>query len=287
MSEYLRPQSMNEALSYLAETRATIAAGCTDLFAATGRRDLTGPVLDVTAIEGLRGITASGAGLSFGAATTWGDVIRADLPPAFDMLKEAAREVGSVQIQNAGTIAGNICNASPAADGVPCLVALDAQVTLASQSGTRVLPLAGFLTGPRQTDLRADEMVVSIDVPGSAMSGRSRFLKLGARRYLVISIAMVAVRLTVEAGKVRDVAIGVGACGPVARRMAALEEALLGRSVGDMDMDMRDLVTEGMVAPALAPIDDIRAAAGYRTHAAVELIRRALADLLFATEVAA
>src|SRR6185312_12387938 len=107
-------------------------------------------VVDLSALATLRGIRFERDHIRIGGRTTWTDIIRADLPPAFAGLQAAAREVGSVQIQNSGTIAGNLCNASPAADGVPPLVAFDAEVELISQRGTRRLPLAQFITGNRR-----------------------------------------------------------------------------------------------------------------------------------------
>ncbi len=275
MGAYHRPVELDEALSLLAGPPMTVAAGCTDLFPATDACALSGPVLDITAVEGLRGITRSAKGLRFGACTTWADVARADLPPACEMLKQAAIEVGSVQVQNAGTIAGNLCNASPAADGVPCLLALEAEVELASLHGTRRMRLAEFLTGPRRTALAPGELLTAIHVPAEALGGYSRFLKLGARRYLVISIAMVAARLELADGRVADAAVAVGACSAVAQRLPGLEAALIGAPTEDLAQH----VTGDRVAPALAPITDIRAEASYRREAAVALVRRALADL--------
>ena len=134
MNAYHRPETLGDALALLAETPVTLAAGCTDLFPATELQELPGAVLDLTAIADLRGVCTTSEGWRIGATTTWSDLIAADLPPAFDMLKQAAGEVGSVQIQNAGTIAGNLCNASPAADGVPPLLALDAVVEIGRAS---------------------------------------------------------------------------------------------------------------------------------------------------------
>lgn len=276
MAAYFRPATLNDALGFLAENRARVAAGCTDLFAATDRRALRGPVLDITGIDGLRTIRREAGHIRLGATATWADVIAARLPPAFDMLKQAAAEVGSVQIQNAGTVAGNICNASPAADGVPCLLALDAEVEIAAAAGARRMPLSGFIEGPRRTALRPDEMVTAIRMPEAAAAGRSRFLKLGARKYLVISIAMVAVRLEMSAGRIREAAVAVGACGPVAARLPVLEAALAGQPA---DAGLAARATADLVVPALAPIDDIRADAPYRAVAAAELVRRALRDL--------
>lgn len=262
-------------MSILGQTGATVAAGCTDLFPATERQDLDGPVLDLTAIAGLRGVTATEEGWRIGATTTWSDIIAADLPPAFDMLKQAARDVGSVQIQNAATVAGNLCNASPAADGVPPLLALDARVELGRGRARRTVPLAVFLTGVRSTARAGDELVVAVHVPRAAGAGRSRFLKLGARTYLVISIVMVAVRAEVIGGRVHELAMSVGSCSPVARRLTELEQRLTGAPVADL----ASRISEAAVAGALSPISDIRADAGYRVTAATALLQRALDDL--------
>lgn len=265
---YLRPTELDDALSALASGGMTIAAGCTDLFPATERKVLPGDVLDITAISALRGISTTPDHIRIGAATTWTDVIRAELAPAFDGLKLAAREVGSVQIQNTGTVAGNLCNASPAADSVPPLMTLDARVELLSTTGVREVALSDFITGPRKTALRPDELLSAVLVPKHSTSGRSHFLKLGARKYLVISIAMTACRIVVEDGLVREAALSIGACSPVAVRLREIEAAMLGRPLSG------DEITDGAVAAMLAPIDDVRADAGYRRDGAAELLRR-------------
>lgn len=277
MTGYTRPETLDDALALLAQTGGRVAAGCTDLFPATGARALQGPVVDITGLAGLRGVAVTDQGLRIGAATTWTDILRADLPPACDMLKQAAREVGSSQIQNAGTIAGNLCNASPAADGVPCLLALEAEVELASAQGARRLALEDLIIGPRRTALAPGEMVTGVHVPQSALEGWSRFLKLGARRYLVISIAMVAVRLVVDKGRVSDAALAVGACSAVATRLAEVEAAMIGCVA---DHTLADAISGNAVCAALSPLDDIRATADYRGHAATELLRRAVADVV-------
>ena len=206
----------------------------------------------------------------FGAATTWDDVLRADLPPAYRMLKQAAREIGAVQIQVSGTIGGNLCTASPAADSVPCLMALDAEVELASVSGSRRLPLATFLTGPRQTALRPDELLVAIHVPPHAEAGLSGFAKLGARRYLVISITMTAANVLLgQDGRIEDVRIAVGSCSAVSQRLYALEEDLKGKTPQDV------VVKAEHLAP-LSPIDDVRGSGTYRLAAVQEQIQRAV-----------
>jgi len=270
---YFRPTELTDAIDWLADNEARIAAGCTDLFAAETGPSLKGPVLDVTAVTAMRKIERLADHWRIGAAATWSDVLRAELPVAFDGLKLAAREVGSVQIQNAGTVGGNLCNASPAADGVPPLLTLDASVEIASKAGTRTLLLQDFITGPRQTALEPGEILTAVLVPEAAGAGRSSFLKLGARKYLVISIAMVAVRLVELEGHVAHAAVAVGACSAVAQRLPAVEKALEGQP---MVAGVSVPVTDAMIADALAPITDIRADAGYRANAAVELVRRTL-----------
>ena len=277
MSPYHRPTTLQEALALLASPGLCIAAGCTDLFPATGARALNGPVLDITAIAALRGIKTEGDDVRIGATTTWADILRTDLAHGFDMLKQAAREVGSVQIQTSGTLAGNICNASPAADGGPCLLALEAEVESAALAATRRVPLAEFITGVRQTALCPGEMVTAILIPRSQTGGDSRFIKLGARAYLVISIAMVAARLEIENGHIRAAALAVGACSAVAQRLPRQEAALIGAPA---DAGLIELVEATLITPDLAPIDDLRADANYRAEASVELIRRAVKDLV-------
>ena len=253
-----------------------IVAGCTDLFPATQQQRLPGPILDITGIQALRGVSRSWNSCRIGATTTWTDIVRADLPPTFDALKQAALEVGAVQIQNSGTVAGNLCNASPAADGVPPLLALDASVELQSNRGVRSLPLGEFLTGVRQTALQPGEIVTAVTFPEAAR-GRSRFLKLGARKHLVISIVMAAVRLDVVDGQVREAAVSVGSCSPVAARLPAVEAALANAPIDD---SLAALVQDTDVAVALTPIADIRGDADYRYDAAAELVRRAVRELV-------
>lgn len=281
MGIYHRPSNLKEALEILALDQVRIGAGCTDLLPTTDAQSLDGAVLDITAIDGLRGVTATGEGWRIGATTTWSDIVQADLPSGFAMLKAAAREIGSVQIQNAATVAGNICNASPAADGIPPLMALEAQVEIASQTDLRIVALGDFITDVRRVDLRADEMVTAVLIPQIAGLGVSYFCKLGARKYLVISIAMVAVRIVVKGGIIEQAAISVGACSPVARRLRYVEVALIGTRL----VQAAQLVRNEDVAAALLPISDLRAEAAYRSMSVAVLLRRALGELANAAEV--
>ena len=274
MGDYLRPRGLEEALQAL--TRPfTVLAGGTDFYPARVGRAVTEDVLDITGIAALRGISETSAGWSLGATTSWSELVEADLPPLFDGLKRAAHEVGGRQIQNAGTIAGNVCNASPAADGVPALLALDSEVELASRGGMRRVPLSAFITGVRKTELQSGELVVALHVPRPKHDASSAFLKLGARRYLVISIAMASVVIEVEKGRVAVARVAVGACSPVAQRLPALEQALIG---APFDARLGERVAASHLAP-LSPIDDVRGSAGYRSDAALVLLRRLLSKV--------
>jgi CO/xanthine dehydrogenase FAD-binding subunit len=271
---FLRPRTLQDALEALASTGGVILAGGTDIFPALGDRPLNGTVIDISGLQELRGIEIGDQDIVIGGRTTWSDIVSADLPRGFDGLKTAAREVGSVQIQNQATVAGNICNASPAADGVAALLALDAGLTLASADSSRELPLAEFILGNRRTAKHPDEILTSIRIPRKLENAASVFLKLGSRRYLVISIVMVAANLvTDEQGRIREALIAVGSCSPRSVRLPELERALVGRSIRD---DFRKVIAAEHLAP-LSPIDDVRGTAAYRNHAALTLLQRALA----------
>ena len=270
MQTYFVPTTLSEAIAYRT-SGARVLAGGTDLYPAAAA-ELPGPIVDLSQLTALHGISQHEQGLRIGACTSWATVAGADFPPALAALQQAALQVGGRQIQNAGTIGGNLCNASPAADGVPPLLVVGAEVELASATGTRRLLLADFISGPRQTLLKAGEILAAIWVPAAGLAGKSVFLKLGARAYLVISIAMVSARLVVQDGHVTHAALAVGSCSGVARRMPAVEALLKNAPVSAV----AGLIRDTDVAAGLAPIDDIRATANYRAGAACELLRRAV-----------
>lgn len=274
---FLRPQSLPDALSALRSADWVILAGGTDFFPARLGRPMTEPVLDISGIRDLAGIRREADGWHIGALVTWTDLATAgQLPSRFDGLKQAAREVGGVQIQNVATICGNLCNASPAADGIPNLMALDAKVELQSQRGRRLLPIADFVTGNRRTRRAPDELVTGLLVPENDRATTAGFLKLGARRYLVISIAMIgAVIEWSTEQRIENARVAIGACGPVATRLPELEAALIGHP---RHQDPASLITQQQLA-ALSPIDDVRGSAAYRRDAALTLLRRLLHEL--------
>ena len=266
---YVRPATLAEALGALGdgdEPRLVVCGG-TDVYPAHVTRPIDRPVLDISRVDGLRGIERlPDGGWRLGATTTWTDVAQAEeLPRAFDGLRDAARQVGGRQIQNTGTVAG---------DGTPNLLALDASVEVASRRGVRVVPLASFVTGYRATVLRPDELVTGIVVPAIDDAARSTFAKLGTRAYLVISTVSVAAVAVVRAGVIADARVVVGACSPVPVRLASLEAALRGMPAGKAATVVTATHLDG-----LTPIDDVRGPARYRQHAALTLVRRAVADV--------
>jgi CO/xanthine dehydrogenase FAD-binding subunit len=275
-------------MTLLASGPARILSGGTDFYPALGDRVIRDKVVDISALGNLRGVSTEAEYIRIGGLTTWTEIIRTRLPRCFDALKSAAREVGSVQIQNRGTVAGNLCNASPAADGVPPLLALDADVELTSRSHVRKMPLAEFIVGNRKTLRQPDELLTAVLVPRELENAASVFMKLGARRYLVISISMVAVVLQLgtrptdgdkdrdedkkDDRKVLSARVAVGSCSAVAQRLRKLEEDLVGSPVSN---GLGTRVRLEHLAE-LTPIDDVRATADYRLEASLRLVQRAL-----------
>jgi len=284
-ARFEQPASLSQVTELLAAGGWSLLAGGTDVYPARVGRAMDGAWIDLTRVSGLRGITEDAAGWTFGATTTWTDVLRAPLPPLFDALKQAAREVGGVQIQNTATVAGNLCNASPAADGTPVWMALDAQVLLHSQAGERRVSVVDFVLANRRTAREPHEVVTGLHVPRRSARARSVFLKLGGRRYLVISVTMVAVVIDVDvdvdadvdvSGRVAQLAAAVGSCSARAQRLPALEARLTGQPLAALagtSIDPSDLAL-------LSPIADVRASAAYRLDATATLLRRALGGLM-------
>ena len=277
MGRYARPLSLEGALERLGDGRWMPLAGGTDIYPAHVVRALDDDLLDLTAIDELRGIAGTPRGYRIGALATWTELARSALPPCFDGLKQAATQIGGRQIQNVATIVGNVCNASPAADGIPVLMTLEAEVELRSANGMRTLPIHEFVRGNRRTARRRHELVTAITIPHHPTGSRSGFVKLGARSHLVISISMVALRadLADDGVTVDDAAVAVGSCAASARRLPRLEARLRGHRITD---DAGDLV-DGEVTLPLAPIDDVRASAAYRLEASRVLARRAIERL--------
>ena len=265
------PSNLNEALTILREPELMVVAGGTDYFPALKQRKKHHKILNLINVREMNKVTSESGGLRIGASVTWSEIIKLQLPAAFNALKVAARQVGSIQIQNAATLVGNLCNASPAADGIPPLLILDAEIEMQSaERGKRQIPLCEFLQGIRSTARRKDELVTSIYVPRPPTDLISSFSKLGSRSHLVISVCMTATGLVLDNNNcIRDLRVAVGACSPVAQRLHTLEREVLGSHLDTVSIMMHHL-------SPLSPIDDFRGTAAFRLEAVREQIHRLL-----------
>lgn len=276
----LAPESIEEAVEALSvRPHLDVLAGGTDFMVEVnyGHRR-PGEVMTLRRIRALRGWRIDGDDVVIGPCTTYDDLLDPALEAVAPGLVRAARTVGSPQIRSTGTIGGNVATASPAGDTLPVLLALDAAVTLTSAGGERSLPLASFLTGPKQTDRRRDELVTGIRFP--LATGPQEYLKVGVRNAMVIAVASVAVVVDVPG---RSVRAALGSCGPVPIRCHDAESWV----VDHVDWERRRVPDPrtyeafgARCAEAARPIDDHRSTAEYRRHACRVMARRALARCL-------
>lgn len=255
-----RARSLDEALAVLRDEQRTPLAGATDLYVALNFGTLQPrKFLDIHALDELRGISLRGDTLVIGALATYTAVLRsAEVRARLPMLGEAARLVGGPQIQNRGTIGGNLANASPAGDTLPVLMTADAVAVLRSAGAERRVPVTELYTGYRATVIRSDELIHSVEVP--AVAGRQWFRKVGTRAAQAISkIMMAGVRGPRPA-------IAFGSVGPTVVRARAAETVLGGG--GSIDEAVAALARD------IAPIDDVRSTGEYRMRVAGNLLRR-------------
>ena len=254
-----RPRSLAQALAMMRDDGPlTPLAGCTDVYVnlqfGTARETR---YIDVWPLEELRGISADKRTLRIGGLNTYSEIIASSLVrKRLPMLVAAAREIGGKQIQNRGTLAGNIANASPAGDSLPVLAAADAAIVLVSADGERRVPLTSFYTGYRKSVCREDELILAIDIP--RIEGKQWWRKVGTRRAQAISKVMMAgVRGT-------NVRLSVGSVAPTVLRLRKTEQALSsGASLTDAVRVLSEEIT---------PIDDIRSTAEYRRRVTANLL---------------
>jgi len=273
---YIAPESIEDALSIKSEhgAHARIIAGGTDLILRMKDKVLSpGLLIDLSRVS-LDTITIHAEELRLGACVTLSQILAdARIASTYPALLEACREFAGPPIRNRGTLGGNLVNASPAADLVPPLLAYDASLVLASSSSIRVLPVTEFLTGPGQTSMEADEILTEIRLPPVPPRTAARFIKLGQRRSMAISIVNLATRLTLDkAAQISDARIALGAVAPTAIRALAAEALLMGK---EPSSDLLALVAQ-KAGRETSPITDVRASKNYRLKMAEVLVRRAL-----------
>ena len=256
--------SVTEALTILREEKRTPIAGATDVYVALNFGTLVPrQFLDIWALDELRTIFIHEDKLVIGALTSYTTLMQSHLvAERVPMLVEASRLVGGVQIQNRGTLGGNIANGSPAADGVPVLSAADATVVMRSVDGERRVPINSYYTGYRSTVMKPDELIVAIEIP--AVEGKQWFRKVGTRAAQAISkIVMAAVRAP-------SPKIALGSVAPTVVRARMTEQAVAdGASIEE---------AAEILGKEIVPIDDVRSTADYRRRVSMNLLKRFWAD---------
>jgi CO/xanthine dehydrogenase FAD-binding subunit len=271
--EFLQPTTWREALAIRAERPDAVpVAGGTDVMVDLNfDRRRPAALLDLTRIPGLLEWAPDDGWLHIGAGVTYTRVVE-ELGDRLPGLTQAARTVGSPQIRNRGTLAGNLGTASPAGDAFPPLLAAGAEVVLASARTERRLPLTEFCLGPKRSALRPDELIAAVRAP--AAGGPQLFAKVGTRNAMVIAVVSFALDLDVER---RRVGTAIGSAGPTPLRAPAAERFLEGVLNDGHRLSASAVRRFGeLVAEAASPIDDVRGTAEYRRHALAVLARRAL-----------
>ena len=266
-----------ESLALRPDSR--IVAGATDFVPLVGAGKLKpSQAVDISRLEELRGIDNKDGWLRIGALTTHEEAAVSPLVRrSATALAEACLSVADPHIRGRATLGGNLCTSSPAADSVPAMLALGAELRLLSLGAERRIPLASFLLGPGKTALCPGEMLAEIYLPLSQSGSGSAFIKLGRRRAMAISVANAAAWLCLEKGTIADVRLAAGSVGPTVLRCAKAESALRGRTLAELRSGARALGGEewlGIVREDVSPIDDVRASGAYRKQVMAPLAPR-------------
>lgn len=286
MSQMLIPNTVTEACQMLSSGNRVACAGATNLYVDREKgKYLDRDIVSLHRLKELSGIREEKDGWHIGSLTTFDlieDAFRGQ--GSMDALAEAASLVGGPQIRNRGTIGGNILSASPAADTVPVLMALDAVLVLVSETGQRMVSINGFMKGPGRTAIHQGEILTEIVIPSK--TGAARFRKVGKRNALAISIINVAVYMEKEAGRITALAIAVGSAGPTALRAFHTEELLRTWKRPDSEEKWQSLHEEIAIALSedISPIDDIRATGSYRKTVAANVVLQLVRELWEACE---
>jgi CO/xanthine dehydrogenase FAD-binding subunit len=278
VTDYIRPRDVSEALAARAlHPDWMVLAGGTDLMVTANHRPVPVGIIDLWRLPALGGISlVDGGAVRIGAGATWYEVenhpaiLESWLPLAL-----AAREIGALQIQMRGTLGGNVGNSSPVGDSLPVLLALDAELELASTRGTRRLPYREFCTGYRKTALAGDELIISATLPKPSASTRTAWRKVGTRRAQSISKVMGASAITLDGGVVREARIALGAVADRPIRVTAVEDAVKGLAPAQAADAAR-----AAVRASIKPIDDVRSTAVYRRDVAENLVARFFSGIL-------
>jgi xanthine dehydrogenase small subunit len=274
------PTSLEEVYELLAERgrRAKIIAGGTDVLVALNAKSLdAGEFIDIWRLNELRGIDDEGETIRVGALTTYTQLIRSPLIRlSVPALVEASRTIGAIQIQNRGTVGGNVVNASPAGDSLPVLSAFDAEVEIGSIRGVRRVSFNNFYTGYRQTVMGPDEILLAVRLRKLKPNERSFFFKVGARRAQAISKVVMAVKVGMTGAEINSISVALGSVAPVVIR-ASRTESLLTNAILDSTAVEEARRT---VSREIAPITDVRSTEHYRRTVTGNVLARVLSRLM-------
>jgi CO/xanthine dehydrogenase FAD-binding subunit len=275
--QYLRPRSVDEAVAArAAHPDWMVLAGGTDLMVNANHKPTPAGILDLWRLPGLGGITATDTHVTIGAGTTWLEVERHPaLIERWAPLAQAAREIGALQIQARGTLGGNVGTSSPVGDSLPVLLALDAELELASPRGRRRVPYREYCTGYRKTQLAADELIVAAILPAIRAGTRTTWRKVGTRRAQSISKVLGAAAIELDGGVVRSARVALGAVADRPIRIAAVESAVVG-----LTPEKAAEAARAALRAAIKPIDDVRSTATYRHEVAENLVARFFSGIL-------
>ncbi len=276
---YCAPETLEQALQQLTPVngaRVRPIAGGTDLMIQLRERHVrTDTLVDVSGIPELKRIWVDSDAhrLHIGAAVTYTQLIESELIHQYAyLLAETSRLIGGKQIQHMGTIGGNLGNASPAGDTLPCLYVLQADITIASVNGERQVAMSDFMQGPRRTVLQPNELITEVTCDLLPQHAGSAFAKLGLRESQAISVVDVAAVVFIVDGCISSVRVALGSVAPTIVRSPAAEQMLLGQSPSD---DLLDRAAE-VARQDIKPITDIRGSAAYRLHVAKPMVKQAL-----------
>lgn len=277
--DYVKPKSLDEVLALLSDNpngKRRVYAGGTDVFPKLKQRLMAAPeiLIDLKGISSLDYIDYDRKrGLRIGPLATAYDVAHSGpVKKHFRMLSQAADSIAATQIQNRGTIAGNICNAVPSADSAPALLTLEANLLCAGKKGERTISILDFFTGPGETALRPDELLKEIQVPNLPDQSNGVYIKLSPRRKMDLAVVGVAAVVSARNGAFDEVRIGLGAVAPTPIRAKKAEEMLKGEKVNDEII----LKAAQVASEEAKPIDDHRASAEYRRMMVEVLVKRAI-----------
>ena len=270
-----RPTSLGEALKLLAslENVKPIAGGTDLLPLMRDRAIAVDEIVDIQGLQELKGITIEDGTLRIGALTTLTEILESPLvAEKATVLKEAVSHIGSVQTRNQGTLAGNLCNASPAADTSPALMVLGAHARISSASGGRKVPVEELFAGPKRNSLGKDELVTEILIPELPPGSGAAFEKLGRRRGITLAVVNAAAYIAMDGKKCVDARIALGAIAATPIRLPGVEAIYIGKELTPEAIEESSRACYALVSP----VDDVRASAEYRREMACVLVKRAI-----------